>query len=223
MRYPAPDPIELNPDTDFAPWQSPPQGPMALPGQYSVTLSKRVEGELVEISSPQSFALKPLFEGGLVTDDRQALLDFEMQSNDLYRAIMGANKAREEIQGRIDHLLKAAVETPASTEAQAQALRALNSRMQDLKVRFSGDSTISSRAEPVPMSLTSRINNIVGGHWDSQSAVTDNYRDSYRIAEVQFRQAVVELQAIATDLAKVEAELQSEGAPWTPGRIPDWP
>jgi len=223
MRYPAPDPIELNPDTDFAPWQSPPQGPMALPGQYSVTLSKRVEGELVEISSPQSFALKPLFEGGLVTDDRQALLDFEMQSNDLYRAIMGANKAREEIQGRIDHLLKAAVETPASTEAQARALRALNSRMQDLKVRFSGDSTISSRAEPVPMSLTSRINNIVGGHWDSQSAVTDNYRDSYRIAEAQFRQAVVELQAIATDLAKVEAELQSEGAPWTPGRIPDWP
>ncbi len=71
---------------------------MALPGQYTVTLSKRVEGELVDISTAQSFALKPLFEGGLVTDDRQALLDFEMQSNDLYRAITGANKARDEMQ-----------------------------------------------------------------------------------------------------------------------------
>jgi hypothetical protein len=223
MRYPAPDPVELSPKSDFAPWESPPQGPLALPGQYSVTLSKRVEGQLVEISAAQSFALKPLFEGGLVTDDRQALLDFEMQSNDLYRAVMGANKARSEIQGRIDHLLKAAAETPASGEDQAQALRALNARMQDLKVRFSGDSTISSRAEPVPMSLTSRISSIVGGHWDSQSALTENYRDSYRVAEQQFRQALTELHAVADDLAKVEASLQADGAPWTPGRIPDWP
>jgi len=222
MRYPAPDPVDLNPDTDFAPWESPPQGPMALPGKYTVSLSKRVEGELVELSSPQSFTLKPLFEGGLVTDDRQALLDFEMQSNDLYRAIMGANKARGEIQDRIDHLLKAAVETPSASEAQAQALRALNARMQDLNVRFSGDSTISSRAEPVPMSMTSRIRSIVGGHWDSQSAVTENYRNSYRIAEQQFRDALPELKAVAADLAKVEASLQAKGAPWTPGRIPEW-
>ena len=223
MRYPAPDPVELSPDTDFAPWESPPQGPMALPGQYTVTMSKRVEGQQVDISSARSFALKPLFEGGLVTDDRQALLDFEMQSNDLYRAIMGANKARSEIQGRIDHLLKAAADTPSSSEEQAQALRALNTRMQDLKVRFSGDSTVSGRAEPAPMSLNSRINNIVGGHWDSQSAVTGNYRDSYTIADQQFRQALTELNAIASDLAEVEAALQAEGAPWTPGRIPQWP
>ncbi len=223
MRYPAPDPVELNPDTDFAPWESPPQGPMALPGQYTVTMSKRVEGQQVDISSARSFALKPLFEGGLVTDDRQALLNFEMQSNDLYRAIMGANKARSEIQGRIDHLLKAAADTPSSSEDQAQALRALNTRMQDLEVRFSGDSTVSGRAEPAPMSLNSRINNIVGGHWDSQSGVTDNYRDSYMIAEQQFRQALTELNAIASDLAEVEAALQAEGAPWTPGRIPEWP
>lgn len=223
MRYPAPDPVELKPKTDLAPWESPSQGPMALPGNYSVSMSKRVKGELVEIASAQTFALKPLYEGGLVTDNRQALLDFQMQSNDLYRAITGANEARSEIQSRIDHLLKAVEVTPASDETRAQALRSLNSRMQDLKVRFSGDTTISSRAEAVPMSLNSRINSIVGGHWDSQSAVTGNYRDSLAIADQQFRQALTELKAIAADLAKVEAELEAEGAPWTPGRIPDWP
>jgi len=223
MRYPAPDPVDLNPNTDFAPWESPPQGPMALPGQYTVSMSKRVEGQLVEISQAQSFTLKPLFEGGLVTDDRQALLDFEMQSSKLYRAVMGANEARSEIQSRIDHLFKAASDTPSSNEDQAQALRELNARMQDLKVRFSGDSTISSRAEAVPLSLNGRMYSIVGGHWDSQSAVTDNYRDSYQVAEQQFRQALSELQAIAADLVGIEATLQSEGAPWTPGRIPEWP
>jgi len=223
LRYPAPDPVELTPKTDFYPWESPPQGPLALPGKYTVTLSKRVEGELVDLSSPRSFVLKPMFEGGLVTDDRQALLDFEMQSNDLYRAVMGANKARGEIQDRIDHLLKAAVETPSSNEEQAQALRALNARMQDLAVRFDGDSTIARRQEPVPMSLTDRITFIVSGHWDSESAVTENYRDSYLVADQQLRAAIVELHAIEADLVKVEAALQAEGAPWTPGRIPEWP
>ncbi|MBT8075266.1 MAG: glycosyl hydrolase, partial [Gammaproteobacteria bacterium] len=223
MRYPAPDPVNLKPETDLAPWMNPPQGPLALPGTYSVSMSKRVGGELVDIASPQPFTLKPLFEGGLVTADRQELLDFQMQSNDLYRAISGANKARSEIQGRIDHLMKALLDTPASSEQQAQTLRALNARMQDLKVKFSGDSTISSRAEKVPMSLTSRINSIVGGHWDSQSAPTGNYRASYEIAEQQFSEALVELKAIAADLAEFEAAVQAEGAPWTPGRIPDWP
>lgn len=146
-----------------------------------------------------------------------------MQSNDLYRAITGANEARDELQGRIDHLLKAATDTPSSSEEQAQALRALNTRLQDLKVRFSGDRTISSRAEPVPMSINRRINSIVGGNWDSQSAVTGNYRDSYAIADRQFREALSELKTIAADLATVEAALQAEGAPWTPGRLPDWP
>lgn len=223
MRYPAPDPIDLDPESDFAPWSSPPKGPMALPGNYSVTLSKRVDGALVEVSSRQSFALKPLFDGGLVTDNRQALFDFQMQSAALYRAVTGADSAVDEIQVRIDHLLAAAGETPSSSEAQAQSLRALNARMQDLQVKLNGDSTISSRAEPVPMSISGRINNIVGGHWDSQSAVTDNYRDSYVIAEQQFRDVLVELKAIAADLSEVEAALQAEGAPWTPGRIPDWP
>ena len=223
MRYPAPDPVNLKPETDYAPWQGPPQGPLATPGRYSVTLSKRVEGKSVELSAAQSFGLKPLFEGGLVTDDHQALLDFQIQSDTLYRAVTGANKAMGEIQARIDHLLKASVDTTGSSETQALALRVLNTRMHDLKVKFSGDSTVSSRAEAVPMSITSRINNIVGGHWDSQSGVSGNYRDSYAIAEVQFKVALDELKAIAADLGAVEAELQQQGAPWTPGRIPDWP
>jgi hypothetical protein len=223
MRYPAPDPVNLKPKTDYAPWASPPKGPMALPGNYNVTMSKRVQGELVDISGAQSFALKPLFEGGLVTEDRQALLDFELQSAALYRAITGADSAAKEIQGRIDHLLKAATDTPSSSESHAQSLRALNTRMQNLQVRLNGDSTISNRAEKAPMSITGRINTIVGGHWDSQSAVTGNYRDSYAIADQQFQDVLVELKAIASDLANVETALQAEGAPWTPGRIPDWP
>ncbi len=223
MRYPAVDPVDLQAGGDLMPWESPPQGPMALPGGYSVTLSKRMEGKLVEVAGPQSFSLKPLYSGGLVADNRQDILDFQMQTAGLYRAVTGANKAAGEIQNRIDHLLAAVEATPAADEEQAQAVRALNARMQGLQVKLNGDSTLSSRAEPVPMSITERIGNIVSGSWGSQSAVTGNFRDSYAVAAQQFPGVLAELKSIATDLLALEDELQAEGAPWTPGRIPDWP
>ncbi len=223
MRYPAPDPVNLDPEADRAPWDSEPQGPMVLPGRYSVTLSKRTEGLLQEIAGPQVFSLKPLFTGGLVADNREAVLEFQSQTAELYRAVMGADKAAEEIQTRINHLLAAVQETPSATEQQATAVRALNARMQDLQVRLNGDTTVASRQEPVPLSLTRRISTIAGGSWESQSAVTGNFRESYRIAAGQFPPLLAELKAISADLVRLEAELEAEGAPWTPARLPDWP
>jgi photosystem II stability/assembly factor-like uncharacterized protein len=222
LRYPAPDPVNLNPPEKMAPWESSPLGPMVLPGRYTVTLSQRVEGELEDLSEPQSFELKPLFTGGLVAEDRQAVLDFQTRTAKLYRVVMGVNRTADEIEDRIAHLRAAVDETPGSSEEQAGRLRALSTRMQDLRVVLNGDKTVSSRAEPVPMDLTSRVNIIAGGSWQSQSAVTGNHRDSYEIAARQFPALLAELKAIAADLAALEAQLESAGAPWTPARIPDW-
>jgi len=30
------------------------------------------------------------------------------------------------------------------------------------------------------------------------------------------------MKSIAADLQSLESELEAEGAPWTPGRIPEW-
>ncbi|NND45535.1 MAG: glycosyl hydrolase [Xanthomonadales bacterium] len=223
LRYPAPDPTNLNPRTDYAPWESPPQGPLARPGEYTVSLSQRVRGEWTDLAGPQSFIVKPLYTGGTVTDDREALLAFQMQTDRLYRAVTGADGAADELQSRIDHLLQALTDTPATTEEHAQRLRALNTRLQDFKLVLHGDSTRSSRNEPAPMSISARVGWLVFGHWDTQAPVPGNYRDSYEIAESQFAEALAELKGIAADLEGLEAEMHDVGAPWTPGRIPDWP
>ena len=53
--------------------------------------------------------------------------------------------------------------------------------------------------------------------------MTGNFRDSYRIAAEQFPPILAELKAISADLVRLETELEAEGAPWTPARLPDWP
>ena len=221
MRYPAPDPVDLDPPATRAPWEGEPKGPMVLPGTYSVTLSQRLEGQLSDFGV-REFVLKPLYSGGLVAEDRASVLEFQAKTAELLRAVMGANRAAAEIETRIKHLLQAVEDTPGATEQQAIAVRALNARMQDLQQQLGGDRTVSSRAEPVPMSLTARVRIIAGGSWESQSAVTGNYRDSFEIAASQFPEVLADLKAIAADLATLEAELEAEGAPWTPARVPDW-
>jgi photosystem II stability/assembly factor-like uncharacterized protein len=220
MRYPALDPVVLEPPPDLPPWKSEPIGPMVLPGSYSVTLARRVQGQYEPLGSPQAFELKPLFSGGLIAADRAPVLEFQAQTAELYRAVTGADRAATEIEARIAHLLRAVRDTSAAAEEQGAALRSLKARMQDLRVVLKGDSTVATRYEPVPLALLDRVGFIAGGGWSSQSAITGNHRESLRIADEQYRTVQAELAAIGDELAALEAELEALGAPWTPARIP---
>ena len=68
----------------------------------------------------------------------------------------------------------------------------------------------------------SRVATIAGGSWSTQAGVTGNFADSFAIAAEQFPPLLAELASIAADLAVLEDQLEAKGAPWTPGRIPDW-
>jgi hypothetical protein len=52
---------------------------------------------------------------------------------------------------------------------------------------------------------------------------TQTHIDAYNIAADEFGQQLTKLRAlIQTDLAKLEKDMEAAGAPWTPGRVPDW-
>lgn len=222
LRLPAPDPVDLTPPGFKLPWASTPKGPLALPGTYSITLAKRQGGEFVELSEPQSFEVKSLERSPETTSDRPELLKFQDAVGELARAVYGASGVVGEMQSRIDHLKAAVVDTPSATEQHAQTVRALEARLADLKVSLSGDSTIFSRNEAVPWSLSTRAANLHYSVLDFQSDVPDFYRDSYAIATGQLEVLLQSLESIEKDLIDFEAEMEALGAPWTPGRIPQW-
>jgi len=223
MRYPAPEPIDLEPASDLSPWESPPVGPLAVPGTYQLTLSQRVEGQSVELAGPVSLTLKPLFNGGTVTADQASRLAFELEAAELYRAVAGADRAADEAQVRIDHLLAAVDETAGDTSAVGQSLRNLRTELQDIRLVLNGDNTRAERFEPAPLSITARISFIVTGTLDSQSAIPAAYADSLAVASQEFSGVLNQLTMLFTALRKLEQELEEAGAPWTPGRLPELP
>ena len=223
LRYPTTRPVDLGPKRFRPPWWRAPQGPMVLPGKYSVSLSQRLDGEEKPLSGSVSFAVKPLERNSpLVTKDRAALLAFQQQTADLLRAIEGASKSLEEMNRRVDHLKVAVDATPSASRALAHRLRVIEGQLDEIGVRMNGDKTVASRNEPTPWPIRRRVNSVVFSHWDSQASVTGTHRRAYEIAAQQFGQALKSLRKADLYLDAVERELEQAAGPWTPGRIPDW-
>ncbi|MEO7013255.1 MAG: hypothetical protein ABI127_03030 [Dokdonella sp.] len=223
LRYPASVPTNLKPELDRAPWDPEPVGPLVAPGRYRVALAVRADGKLEAFGEAQEFEATPLGGDTLPPADRDALLAFQIKSGQLQRAALGAVNATAEAQARINHLKKALEDTPRADPSLGIRMRAIETQLKDLQITLSGDGVLARRGEPTPPSIVDRINQIVYGQWNSSADTTTTHRQNYAIAAQQFGPLLIRLRSlILNDLATLESEADAAGAPWTPGRVPDW-
>ncbi|TRY31748.1 VPS10 domain-containing protein [Aliiglaciecola sp. M165] len=221
MHYPSSAPVNLSKPSGYVPpWAIPPKGPIALPGQYTVTLKKRQFGKVSALSEPQTFNLKLLNNSPEITNDREGLLAVQQRAANLFRSVRGASKAQGELRDRIKHLTAAVDLTPSSTEQHAQAVRALTARLAQLSVLLDGDATVRARQEPVPWSVSGRTFSLYYAISGSQNKVSGNHLASLDIAEAEYTRVADQLKVLQSELTALENQLESVGAPWTPGRIP---
>lgn len=219
MRYAALAPVKLSkPSGYIPPWGHPPKGPMALPGEYTATLMKREMGKAEQLAAPQTFTVKLLNNSPEIASDRKALLAAQSRAGELYRKVQGAGKAFGEIKSRIDYVKEALRISTNSTEEQAQAIRTIASKLQDVSVLLNGDRTISSRQEPVPWSVRGRTGFIYSSLVSNQFNVSGNHLTSMDIAESEYKRVADQLKQLNSELSKLESQLDDMKAPWTPGR-----
>jgi hypothetical protein len=175
------------------------------------------------MAEPRSFTASPLGAANLSAMDREALLAFQRKTAKLQRAVLGSVQAAGEAQTRLSHIKKALIDTPAADAGLRDAALVLEARLKDLQIALSGDSVVASRNEPTPPSIVDRVQGVVSGHWSSTSDATQTHRRAYEIAAAQFSDLLGKLRAlIEVDLKRLEDRAEAAGAPWTPGRVPDW-
>ncbi|ANM31682.1 glycosyl hydrolase [Acidobacteria bacterium Mor1] len=222
LRWPASDPVDLSGPGLFNPFASSAMGPLAVPGVYSVSLSKRVDGVTTDLGEPQTFRTEPLGTAKLAAKDRDALLAFQRKVARLQRAVLGANRVRGQMGTRIRHLNQAVLDTPGADMAMLDRLATLQKDLDALTVQMVGDRSLARRSVPTEPGILQRVSRIIGGQWTATSAPTGTNRDQYRFASEAFAPALAELKRLDGALSAVERELEGLGAPWTPGRIPTW-
>jgi photosystem II stability/assembly factor-like uncharacterized protein len=224
LRYPAPTLAPPRPPgSEDDPFAEPPGGPLVMPGKYAVTMSKRVNGVTSQLSAPQEFTVFVEGQSSMSAPDRAALVEFQQKVARLQRAVSGALETANQLKTRLAQIKRALHETPAADAGLTDDAASIDKRANDILRALRGDNALRARQENLPPSISERVGRIVSDQRMSTSAPTQTHRDQYAAASKEFEQVLARLRAlIEGDLAKLEKAMEAAGAPWTPGRIPEW-
>jgi photosystem II stability/assembly factor-like uncharacterized protein len=221
LRYPSSRPVSLKPG-ERPIWGSDPVGPLAMPGTYTVTMASVVDGATTDLGQPQEFEVVDLGINTFAADDPAEVHAFQQKVADLDRAFRGAVKWATDAESRIAHTRKALFDTPDADTALLAESQKLQAEIDDILVELTGDETRENRNVFTPPSIAERVNRIVRSQWDTTSAPTQTKKDGYEWAADAFTKELARLKALSSELEAFENQLEAAGAPWTPGRLPNW-
>ena len=217
LRLPAPNPIRLSQPAFKPPWAGDPQGPLAAPGSYSVQLYIVQNGELTAQGAPQKFEVKPV----PTTDensDLQKIAAFQQQTGELMRSIASARQALSETDDRLRHLAAALKQTPKAGKSHFADHQQLKEELAALRLRLSGDPIRGALDESSAPSISSRVGQVIYGHWNTRQAPTSTQKRNIEIASRDFEAFQSDLRLYLDDLAEFEKDMEEFGAPYTRGR-----
>ncbi|MFP5264216.1 MAG: VPS10 domain-containing protein [Blastocatellia bacterium] len=223
LRFPAPVLSTRQPEPEEEVFGEPPSGPLVMPGKYGVSFAKRVGGTLVPLSSPQEFTVYVEGQAQMNPADRALLVEFQQKVARLQRAVTGAVETANQLKTRLGLIKRALQETPAADAKLSQDATAIERRTNDILRALRGDVAARARNENTLPSISDRVGTIVGDQRMSTSRPTQTQTDHYAIASKDFEQVLAQLRTLVEgDLARLEKAMEEAGAPWTPGRIPEW-
>ena len=219
LRYPPVEPIELEP-AEREEWEWTPEGPLVVPGTFTVSLAKMVDGTLMPLGEPQTLTVESLGLASLAEKDGRTLLDFQKKAGALQRAMMGAGEAAREAAENIRYMKKALLDTPQADPKLMERAKELEKRLQDATRALWGDRTIMRRSEAAAPGLMQRVS----AQLTTTCPITETTKRDYEIAALAFEKLLEDMRTlIDQDIKKLGDELEAAGAPWTPGRrLPVW-
>jgi hypothetical protein len=127
------------------------------------------------------------------------------------------------VEERLKSIREALRETPAAAKQLDAAADAIEQNDRLILRALNGDREMQKRNEPVASSIHDRIEAIMEGERFSLAKPTQNHVADYNIAAAEFVEQLGKLHTLVeVDLAKLEKDMEAAGAPWTPGRVPEW-
>jgi photosystem II stability/assembly factor-like uncharacterized protein len=215
LRYPPPDPVNLEEPTFQPPWMSEPQGALAAPGGYTVELVHVASNGAEVLAEPQRFTVVPTAPvGGNAT--AEPIHAFRVGTFDLARRVAGAVKQIEATRNRIRHLRAGIITTPGASGLLAE-LDDVHRRLEALNLRINGDPVRERLAEPGPASVRHLVDRVAGHLASTTAAPTQTQQSSIERAAAEFDPLRAELSALVEeDLARLIADFDAAGGPWTP-------
>jgi hypothetical protein len=193
-------------------------GVLVVPGTFSVSMQKRVDGVLTDLGQSQTFDVVSIREPTLPGSTQEQRVVFESQLDELGRAADGTIKAIDRVSAELDAVKQTLVRSRADTSLYEIA-DSIQERMLAQRDRLSRNEISEFFQESSDVTLTERLWH---ARFDSESTAygpTPAQRESYAIGKRLYDDVVQRLGVLVDgEYEALKQALDSAGAPWTPGR-----
>ncbi|UTW46309.1 glycosyl hydrolase [bacterium SCSIO 12696] len=192
---------------------------MAAPGEYSVTLSKEINGQVTVLQGPQQFTVEKMNQGALPGSPMEATVGFWKQIIQAKRDAGAVYQGLKAATDKVAMLQLAIQQSSVEPGGLDEELHQLRSQLLEINHHLNGD---QSKAE-VYLSNVKTIQNLISvaenGTAFSSYGPTPTHKESLAWAQRQLTEESEKLRRIVeVAIPAVEEKLKAAGAPYVTGQ-----
>lgn len=191
------------------------QGHMALPGNYTVTLSKRHNGQVTVLSEPMPFVVERMNKGALSGADMDDVLAFWKELDAFQRSMSATNKVLRKVGESVKELRIAVSRTPQMPGELDKKLHDLEQQLHAYEEDLWGHQSKRMIGEKTKPTISDRYMFAMMGTGMSSYGPTPSHQKSLDIARSEYQMLKQRLQKIVNvDLPQLQQEIYKAGGPW---------
>jgi hypothetical protein len=192
------------------------RGLPAIPGTYTATLSKEVDGVITDLSKPMSFEVVPMRKGALEAKPAAVIAAYRVELEYLQSAVAAANFLLDNSLNRVKAMETALSRSDADVAKLVKEVHALKQTLYDLDQQMNGNRSKQEIGEEDNPTIQGRMG--VAFRGVSTYGPTALHKKCLEIAKTELAAMQPKLEKIAKDeIPRLEKALQDVGAPWIEG------
>ncbi len=193
-------------------------GVLAAPGEYTVSLSKEVDGEVTSLAEPETFLVKQLREGSLEGSPHDVTVAFWRELSDFRKAFGALYITFNDAMKKVELMETSLKRSDIAQGDLSIELHDLKMELIDIQITLRGSSSRNEIGEKNPPTISQRVNIASMGTRNSTYGPTQTHRRSLEIAKEEFRKVKAELEGIInTGIPVMMKKLYEADAPWIEG------
>ncbi len=214
LRYPDSSPWTDEPADDYIVFN----GPLAAPGDYTVSLATRINGVLRDTGQQTGIKVKLMRQNALATASPEDVAAFNVRLDNLMRQASGAESAIKALLSELGAIKQTLLRSKAPVALRDKA-RALELEALDLQLQLAGDDVRDFAGDIGPVSVKRRVEVARFGTSFSTYGATPMHQEAMEIGEQKFAGIKTALDRVfGTDMPALREAMDEAGVPWTPGR-----
>ncbi|MDH3334272.1 MAG: glycosyl hydrolase, partial [Gammaproteobacteria bacterium] len=194
-------------------------GVLVVPGRYSVTMQKRVDGALADLGQTQSFDVVSIRPDPVIAGSTQEQrVVFEAQLEELIRAASGTSAAVEEVIAELD-AVKVTLGRSMTDGSLYEVAHSLQQQLRDAQEVLTGNELRDFYNDLPIMSVQTRLWHARFDPSSNAQGPTSAQQESYKISRKLYDETVAKLtRLVDTEYAGLKDAMDTARVPWTPGR-----